>query len=353
MRPFSWLPSPLGAPRTRPPWLAPRAPGRHLLLPTRRWHPPPLQNRVVVLHRKPPHARRGANSATSSPGSARASFRSATRPPRASWCAISNSPISPSRISPPGHFYFSQKVARGAFGEAGFGDGSPGPLAWIDDWRLTVQPDGSWRITATSEGRTLELQLVSQKPPVIEGEHGISQKAAGDGHASCYYSLTRMKTTGHSHPSRPSRRCRSRARPGSTTNGRPTSSPPARPDGTGSPCSSPTARNSCSTRCASAAAPSMPPPAAPSLQRTAPPCTWSAGDYRLTPLDVVAQPRQRRELPHPLAAGDSPARPRRGDLHPPARPGTRPPLPRLLGGPDPRLGPARGLRLSQATATWN
>ena len=95
-----------------------------------------------------------------------------------------------------GKFYFSQKVARGAFGEAGFGDGSPGRLAWIDDWRLAVQPDGSWHITAASEGRALDLHLVSQKSPVIEGEEGISQKAAGAGHASCYYSLTRLKTTG-------------------------------------------------------------------------------------------------------------------------------------------------------------
>ena len=95
-----------------------------------------------------------------------------------------------------GRFHFSQKVARGAYGEAGFGDGSPGPLAWIEDWRLTVQPDGSWRISAASEGRRLELQLIPQKPPVIEGEHGISQKAAGTGHASCYYSRTRMKTVG-------------------------------------------------------------------------------------------------------------------------------------------------------------
>ena len=95
-----------------------------------------------------------------------------------------------------GRFFFSQKISRGAYGEAGNGDGSPGPLAWIDDWRLTVEPGGVWRIAAEQSGRVLELRVTPLKAPVIEGEQGISRKGAGAGHASCYYSYTRMKTEG-------------------------------------------------------------------------------------------------------------------------------------------------------------
>jgi predicted secreted hydrolase len=94
------------------------------------------------------------------------------------------------------NFSFAQKISRGAYGDAGFGDGNPGPLAWIDNWRLTVQPDGSWRIAAEHDGRKLDLRLTPAKPPVIEGENGVSRKADGPGHASCYYSFTRMQATG-------------------------------------------------------------------------------------------------------------------------------------------------------------
>jgi predicted secreted hydrolase len=95
-----------------------------------------------------------------------------------------------------GHFTFVEKTSRGAYAEAGFGDGSPGPLAWIDNFHLTIDPDGRWHISAAHDGRAIDLHLTPQKPLVIEGEHGISRKAAGEGHASCYYSFTRMSTQG-------------------------------------------------------------------------------------------------------------------------------------------------------------
>jgi predicted secreted hydrolase len=95
-----------------------------------------------------------------------------------------------------GRFDFAQKISRGAYGEAGCGDGSAGPLAWIDDWRLTAEPGGDWRIAAEHEGRALELRLKPLKRVVIEGEDGVSRKAAGEGHASCYYSYTRMAAEG-------------------------------------------------------------------------------------------------------------------------------------------------------------
>ncbi len=108
-----------------------------------------------------------------------------------------------------GQFHFTQKISRGAFGEAGFGSvsvpatASPSPatvrLAWIDDWSLRPQPDGSWNISAKTDfpaPMSVDLEVVPTKPPVIEGVNGVSQKAAGQGNASYYYSFTRLKTSG-------------------------------------------------------------------------------------------------------------------------------------------------------------
>lgn len=103
-------------------------------------------------------------------------------------------------------FHFTQRITRGAFGEAGFGKAlvdestSPlEPLAWLDDWQLLPQPDGSWRVVARSISPTpmsIDLRLRPAKPPVIHGAEGVSQKAAGLGNASHYYSFTRLETEG-------------------------------------------------------------------------------------------------------------------------------------------------------------
>ena len=99
-------------------------------------------------------------------------------------------------------FVFTQKISRGAFGEAGFGGSTGTPperLAWMENWSLQPQTDGSWRITAqadTSPPMSINLVVSSQKPPVIEGTDGVSQKSAGVGNASHYYSFTRLKTVG-------------------------------------------------------------------------------------------------------------------------------------------------------------
>ncbi|MBA2271236.1 MAG: carotenoid 1,2-hydratase [Chthoniobacterales bacterium] len=91
-------------------------------------------------------------------------------------------------------FHFQQNTSRGAFGEAGFNEGER--LAWIDDWTLQLTSGGAFHLKASSEAAAIDLHLVSAKPPVIHGENGVSKKAVGEGHASHYYSLTRLTTTG-------------------------------------------------------------------------------------------------------------------------------------------------------------
>ncbi len=91
-------------------------------------------------------------------------------------------------------FFFHDQVSRGSFGEAGFDDGAR--LAWIESWNLKMNPDGSFDLVATADDAAIKLHLVTQKAPVMHGADGISRKAEGDGHASHYYSLTRLTTTG-------------------------------------------------------------------------------------------------------------------------------------------------------------
>ncbi len=91
-------------------------------------------------------------------------------------------------------FVFHDKVSRGSFGDAGFDDRTR--LAWIGSWSLKMNPDGSFDLAAEAENAAIDLDLVAQKEPVIHGTNGISRKAEGDGHASHYYSLTRLTTKG-------------------------------------------------------------------------------------------------------------------------------------------------------------
>ncbi len=91
-------------------------------------------------------------------------------------------------------FRFEQKTSRGAFGEAGFDEGDR--LAWIDSWSLRLEPDGVFHLQAEAKDAAIDLRLQAVKPPVIHGTAGVSQKATGEGHASHYYSLTRLTSSG-------------------------------------------------------------------------------------------------------------------------------------------------------------
>ena len=107
------------------------------------------------------------------------------RPPNASRFVVQDFKFAHFALSDvaKSQFHFAQKISRGADGDAGNGNGSPGPLAWIDDWKLNIEPSGVWHIAAAHEGISLDLDLTPQKLPVIEGEHGVSVKSSGEGHA--------------------------------------------------------------------------------------------------------------------------------------------------------------------------
>ena len=93
-----------------------------------------------------------------------------------------------------GKFRFAQRVSRGSFGEAGFSDG--GRIAWIEDWTLRLSGPGRFRLEAADQDFALALDLTAAKEPVFHGENGVSQKSAGEGRASHYYSFTRLAAEG-------------------------------------------------------------------------------------------------------------------------------------------------------------
>ncbi len=89
-----------------------------------------------------------------------------------------------------------ERIVREALGLAG-GE-AEGRRIWVEDWTLARHPDtGHWRIDAVTDAFALHLDLAPLRPPVLQGDDGLSQKGAAPGNASYYYSLTRMATSGH------------------------------------------------------------------------------------------------------------------------------------------------------------
>ena len=93
-------------------------------------------------------------------------------------------------------FLVDEKYSRSALGLAG---AESDPLAvWIDDWAIRADASGpdAWQLSAGNAEIALELSLTSLKPPVLNGDAGLSQKSSEPGNASYYYSLTRLATDG-------------------------------------------------------------------------------------------------------------------------------------------------------------
>jgi predicted secreted hydrolase len=90
-------------------------------------------------------------------------------------------------------FTFREKINRGALGQAGAaGDRLH---VWVEDWTLKGEGEDHL-LEARDPAMAIRFRLTPLKPPVANGIDGISQKAEGEGYASHYYSMTRMKTRG-------------------------------------------------------------------------------------------------------------------------------------------------------------
>ena len=91
------------------------------------------------------------------------------------------------------NFLFRERINRGIGDRAGAK--TDRLFVWNEDW--SVEGDGNnHKISVNDRGTELRLELKSLKPPVLHGQNGYSQKGEGEGHASYYYSLTRMQAKG-------------------------------------------------------------------------------------------------------------------------------------------------------------
>jgi len=93
-------------------------------------------------------------------------------------------------------FHAWSRLERAALGLAG---ARPHPFrVWLDDWSAESDgPDGlPVRLRAAEGSIAIDLTLASDRPVVLQGDHGLSQKGPEPGNASYYYSRTRMTARG-------------------------------------------------------------------------------------------------------------------------------------------------------------
>lgn len=92
-----------------------------------------------------------------------------------------------------GKFYHAERINRSGPGIAAVSE-SLGHV-WNGNWQIQWHGNDQ-ELQAIDERFQLHLTLHPEKLPVIHGENGVSQKAAGPGRASHYISLTRLATSG-------------------------------------------------------------------------------------------------------------------------------------------------------------
>ena len=92
-----------------------------------------------------------------------------------------------------GKFYHAERANRAGPGLAGID--AQQKRIWNGNWEIRWNGEEE-TLNVVDERFSLLFSLHSEKTPVIHGENGISQKAAGAGHASHYISFTRLLTKG-------------------------------------------------------------------------------------------------------------------------------------------------------------
>jgi predicted secreted hydrolase len=92
-----------------------------------------------------------------------------------------------------GRFYHTERLNRAGPGIAGVSLANQ--KVWNGNWQARWNNDEQ-HLQAIASDFDLDLTMHSQKPPVIHGRNGISQKGAGTGNASHYISFTRLLTSG-------------------------------------------------------------------------------------------------------------------------------------------------------------
>lgn len=93
-------------------------------------------------------------------------------------------------------FYTAERFSRAGLSLAGAR--ADKYQVWLHDWSAASVGTSLFplRIKAVHADFTIDLQLNNEKPVVLHGDKGMSQKSSEPGNASYYYSFTRLSTAG-------------------------------------------------------------------------------------------------------------------------------------------------------------
>lgn len=94
-----------------------------------------------------------------------------------------------------GRFYHDEKMARGALGLAGAEQREEITRVFLGTWSALLGPE-EHRLQVSNGKFAFELFLRPTKPPAAHGLRGYSLKGKKPDSASCYYSFTRLETSG-------------------------------------------------------------------------------------------------------------------------------------------------------------
>ena len=100
-------------------------------------------------------------------------------------------------------YFCFERRSRGAGGLAG-ATGDPTYKVWLEDWSAAETEPGVMRLHVPSASDSIEIEpqiglslnLRQTRPPILQGDRGLSQKGPEPGNASYYYSLVGLETTG-------------------------------------------------------------------------------------------------------------------------------------------------------------
>ena len=100
-------------------------------------------------------------------------------------------------------YFCFERRSRGAGGLAG-ATGDPTYKVWLEDWSATETEPGVMHLCVPSTSDSIEMEpqiglsldLRQTRPPILQGDRGLSQKGPEPGNATYYYSLVGLETTG-------------------------------------------------------------------------------------------------------------------------------------------------------------
>lgn len=95
-----------------------------------------------------------------------------------------------------GQFHYAEKLSRENLGLSG-AQGQPNFQVWLEDWSVVQVDSTHYKLQASLDNITINLLLEDVKGPILQGDHGYSQKGPQPGNASYYISQTRLATTGN------------------------------------------------------------------------------------------------------------------------------------------------------------